>query len=117
YVLTFVSGAAVGLGLAAKGLSWLLDRHHDLTMAVLVGLLAGSLRALWPWVGRVEHAHSDGSVTSVPDPSVLLAPGPEWPAALALALAGFAFVTALAWFGRRRIATGDAVLAQEHDEV
>src|SRR5690606_39170999 len=41
YVLTFVGGAAVGLGLAAKGLSWLLDRHHDLTMTVLVGLLAG----------------------------------------------------------------------------
>ncbi|MDX1419816.1 MAG: DUF368 domain-containing protein [Rubricoccaceae bacterium] len=117
YVVTFALGAGVGLGLAAKALSWLLDRHHDLTMTVLVGLLAGSLRALWPWVERIEHVHSDGTVSAVPDPSVLLAPGPAWPAALALALVGFAFVTALAWLGRRRIGTGDEVLAHEHDEV
>ncbi len=117
YVAIFGLGAALGLGAAAKGLSWLLDRHHDLTMAVLVGLLTGSLRALWPWVGTVEHAHSDGTVEAVPDPSVLLAPGAEWPLALALALGGFAFVTALAWVGRRRLAAADEVLAEEHEEI
>ncbi len=117
YVATFVLGAAAGLGLASKGLSWLLDRHHDVTMAALVGLLAGSLRALWPWVGRVEHAHSDGSVSLVPDPSVLLGPGPEWPLALGLAAFGFAFVTFLAWLGRHRLAEADAALAHEHEEV
>lgn len=117
YVATFALGAGVGLGLAAKGLSWLLDRHHDLTMTVLVGLLAGSLRALWPWVGRVEHAHSDGTVELVPDPSVLLAPGADWPTALALAVLGFAFVTALAWVGRRQLDRGDELLAEEHEEV
>ncbi len=117
YVLTFALGAALGLGAVAKLLSWLLDRHHDLTMAVLVGLLAGSLRALWPWVGVVEHTSSDGTVEAIPDPSVLLAPGDGWPLALALALGGFAFVTALAWLGRRRLAAGDEVLAEEHNEV
>jgi putative membrane protein len=117
YVGTFALGAALGLGAAAKLLSWLLDRHHDLTMAVLVGLLTGSLRALWPWVGTVAHPHSDGSVTYVPDPSALLAPGEGWPLALALGLGGFAFVTALAWFGRRRLDTGEEILAAEHDDV
>ncbi|MEM1043650.1 MAG: DUF368 domain-containing protein [Bacteroidota bacterium] len=117
YVAVFALGAGLGLGAVAKLLSWLLDRHHDLTMAVLVGLLAGSLRALWPWVGTVEHVGSDGAIEAIPDPSVLLTPGPEWPVALALALGGFAFVTALAWLGRRRIATGDEVLAEEHDDV
>jgi putative membrane protein len=117
YVAAFVGGAGVGLGLAAKGLSWLLDRAHDWTMAVLVGLLAGSLRALWPWVGTVEHPHSDGTIELVPDPSVLLAPGAEWPVALGLALLGFAFVTALAWVGRKRLGEGDAILAAEHDQI
>lgn len=117
YVATFVVGAALGLGAAAKVLSWLLDRYHDLTMAVLVGLLAGSLRALWPWVGTVTHAHSDGTTSQVPDPSVLLAPGAGWPLALGLALLGFAFVTGLAWAGRRRLAQGDEILAHEHDDV
>ena len=113
YVLAFVGGAAVGIGLAAKGLSYLLDRHHDLTMTVLVGLLAGSLRALWPWVGQAEHVSSDGTVEQVPDPSVLLAPGPDWPLALALALAGFAAVSVLAYVGRRRIDPGDEILVEE----
>ena len=116
YVAAFAGGAGVGLGLAAKGLSWLLDKHHDLTMTVLVGLLAGSLRALWPWVGTAEHVGSEG-VEVVPDPSVLLAPGPGWPLALALAVVGFAAVTALAWVGRRRLDAADAALAKEHDEV
>ncbi len=117
YVATFALGAGLGLGLAAKGLSWLLDRYHDVTMTVLVGLLAGSLRALWPWVGTVEHAHSDGSVSVVPDPSVLLAPGADWPLALGLAALGFAAVTTLVVLGARRIDAGDDLLAREHDEV
>ncbi|MBA2528584.1 MAG: DUF368 domain-containing protein [Euzebyales bacterium] len=49
YVATFVAGCAVGLGLFSRLLEHLLTRHHSLTMAVLVGLMAGSLRALWPW--------------------------------------------------------------------
>lgn len=101
YVLTFMAGAAVGIGFAAKGLGYLLKHHHDRTMAVLVGLLAGSLRALWPWVGYISHAHSDGSISQVPDPSMLLAPGSGWPVALALAVGGFLFVTVLDGIGRR----------------
>ncbi|MEM1115447.1 MAG: DUF368 domain-containing protein [Bacteroidota bacterium] len=115
YVAAFCLGAGLGLGVAAKVLSHLLDRHHDVTMAVLVGLLAGSLRALWPWVGTVTHVGSDGVAEAVPDPSVLLAPGPGWPLALGLAVLGFAFVTALAWVGRRRLAVAEAVPA--HTEV
>ena len=113
YVLAVVGGAAVGIALAAKVLSYLLDHYHDVTMTVLVGLLAGSLRALWPWVGRAEHVSSDGTVEFVPDPSVLLGPGADWPVALALALGGFAAVTALAWFGRRQLDAGDEVLVEE----
>ncbi len=128
YVAAFAGGAGVGLGLAAKGLSWLLDRYHDLTMTVLVGLLAGSLRALWPWVGTAEHVGSDGVVERVPDPSVLLGPGADpatllggggvgWGPVLALALLGFGAVTALAWAGRKRLDQGDEILADEHDEI
>jgi putative membrane protein len=49
YVAVFVAGAVTGLGAFSKLLSWLLDHRHDATMAVLVGLMAGSLRKLWPW--------------------------------------------------------------------
>ncbi len=113
YVLTFVAGAAIGLGAFARLLGYLLEHRHDLTMAVLVGLLAGSLRALWPWVAFVEHVGSGGEVEMVPNPAVLLAPDGRWPVALALALAGFAFVTVLALIERRRVSEADEVLAEK----
>jgi putative membrane protein len=49
YVATFVAGAVIGLGTFAVILVRLLSHRHDGTMAVLLGLMAGSLRALWPW--------------------------------------------------------------------
>ncbi|HIL58154.1 MAG TPA: DUF368 domain-containing protein, partial [Rhodothermales bacterium] len=114
YVAAFALGAGIGLGLAAKGLSWLLDHYHDATMTVLVGLLAGSLRALWPWVGFVEHTSSDGTVEFVPDPSRLLSPNADpalllgdgsvgWTLAFGLVALGFGFVTLLTWVGRRQL--------------
>ena len=43
------AGAAIGLVTFAQILSWLFKRYHDLTVAVLIGLLLGSLRKVWPW--------------------------------------------------------------------
>jgi putative membrane protein len=89
YIAAFVVGAAGGLGVFAKLLSWLLEHRHDTTMAALVGLMVGSLRALWPW--QTEERG-------------LLAPPDELGAVLgiaALAVLGFAAVTALVRFGER----------------
>lgn len=42
-------GAAVGLISFSRLLSWLFRRHHNLTIAILAGLMLGSLRKVWPW--------------------------------------------------------------------
>lgn len=42
-------GVVVGLGVFSTLLNLLLERYHDTVMAALVGLMAGSLRVLWPW--------------------------------------------------------------------
>jgi putative membrane protein len=42
-------GAAIGLVTFAQILSWLFKRYHDYTVALLMGLLLGSLRKVWPW--------------------------------------------------------------------
>ena len=48
--LIFVGiGAAIGLVTFAQFLSWLFKRYHDLTVALLIGLMVGSLRKIWPW--------------------------------------------------------------------
>ncbi len=93
YVLVFIAGAALGLGLFSKVLDWLLHQFHDRTMAALIGLMAGSLRALWPWQNW-ETAGRDLHWPGAGDPvlSVLL-----------LMLLGFAFVAALTWYGQRRL--------------
>jgi len=49
YIATFALGAVIGLALFVKLLQWLLDRFHHLTLVVMTGLMAGSLRSLWPW--------------------------------------------------------------------
>ncbi|MDZ7771312.1 MAG: DUF368 domain-containing protein [Balneolaceae bacterium] len=51
-LLPFFGGAAVGLALFTRLLSWLLDRHYGPTLAVLIGFLVGSLYMIWPWQQR-----------------------------------------------------------------
>jgi len=42
-------GALVGLLLFSRVLNRLLNRYRDLVVSVLLGLMVGSLRVLWPW--------------------------------------------------------------------
>lgn len=49
YLVVFAGGMVLGLGSFSLVLGRLLAGFHDVTMAALVGLMAGSLRALWPW--------------------------------------------------------------------
>lgn len=49
-------GAVVGLALFSQVLHWALRHHHDVVLAGLIGLMAGSLRVLWPWPDGVESA-------------------------------------------------------------
>ena len=49
YIGTFAAGAVLGLALFVKLLQYLLAHRRHVTLVVLTGLMAGSLRALWPW--------------------------------------------------------------------
>ncbi len=49
YLGAFAVGAIVGLGSFVTLLTWLLNHRAEVTLAVLTGLMIGSLRALWPW--------------------------------------------------------------------
>jgi putative membrane protein len=61
----FLVGCVVGLGLFSQLLHWALDRHYDTVMAVLIGLMLGSIRVLWPWPEGVES-----TALSVPEDPV-----------------------------------------------
>ena len=42
-------GAVVGLISFARLLRWMLNKNHDLVVAILTGFMLGSLRKVWPW--------------------------------------------------------------------
>jgi putative membrane protein len=48
-IITFMAGAAIGLISFSHVLSWLLKKHHNLTIALLSGFMVGSLNKVWPW--------------------------------------------------------------------
>ena len=78
----FVLGCVVGLALFSQVLHWALSEHYDAVMAVMIGLMLGSLRVLWPW--------PDGAASvelGAPDEAVAVTVG--------LALFGFALVLAI----------------------
>lgn len=94
YIAVFVAGAGTGLGLFAKILNLLLHRYHDATMAALIGLIAGALRAIWPYAaaGTLRWPDAGDPVASV----------------VALGALGFSAVALLVWWGaRRRAKTSD----------
>lgn len=49
YIGVFMLGGIFGLSVFVTGLQWLLEHRHRITLVVMSGLMAGSLRALWPW--------------------------------------------------------------------
>jgi putative membrane protein len=78
-LLVFAVGCVVGLALFSQFLHWALTEHYDTIMAVLIGLMLGSLRVLWPWPDGANSVE-----LGAPDQAV--------PATLALVVLGLAVV-------------------------
>lgn len=102
YLGIFALGAVVGLALFVPVLQRLLERRRAITLAIMTGLMVGSLRALWPWQT---------------DDGALQAPGDDLLTMVGLMLAGAAVVVSLlvveSRLVRRRAASGEDVLEPE----
>ncbi len=90
-------GAVVGLLGFVRVLSWMLNHHHDVTVAVLVGFMIGSLRKIWPWkevVATMVDRH--GEVVPMIERNILPnVAGVEFWVALAIALVGFLLLSVI----------------------
>ncbi len=98
------TGAAIGLMSFARLVSWAFRHHHDLTVALLIGLMAGSLRKIWPWK-EVLSTRIDSHGIPVPLEEINVLPaglGAETWAVLGLALLGFALVLVIDRFAHHR---------------
>ena len=96
-IALFGAGAAVGLMAFARVLGWFFRRYHDLTIALLTGLMLGSLRKIWPWKETIEtRINRRGEEVPLVQANVLPeAWAGEAMGALALALFGLALVLVL----------------------
>ncbi|AJE33042.1 hypothetical protein B842_05965 [Corynebacterium humireducens NBRC 106098 = DSM 45392] len=59
-ILTFMAGAAVGIILFIKVLTWALEKHRTVSLTLMAGLMLGSLRSLWPWQDADANLLSPG---------------------------------------------------------
>ena len=94
-LLAFGSGMVIGLALFSQFLHLALQRYHDLVMAVLIGLMAGSVRVLWPWPGGVES-------------TAIELPQDEWVIAVVLAAVAFVIVVVVGAYAQRLEASEEA---------
>lgn len=109
YVLTAVSnrdlppvivvglGAVVGIIAFSRVLSFLLSRYYDITVAVLVGFMAGSLWKIYPWKDCVaSDLDRHGDFRCLAEQNILPDfASPEFAVAIGLAVMGFLLVNLL----------------------
>jgi len=97
-ILVFMAGAVFGLLSFSSLLRWLLQHHHDLTVAALLGFMIGALREIWPWK---DYLHVNeipvGDVNVLPN----LMAGETW-LAMGLMALGFGVVLIIEFTALRR---------------
>ncbi|MCP4682711.1 MAG: DUF368 domain-containing protein, partial [Desulfobacterales bacterium] len=85
------AGAVVGLITFVRLLNWLFNKYNDLTIAILTGLMLGSLRKIWPFKETLESI-TDSHENVIPMVQANILPD-QWntEAALGLCLAVVGF--------------------------
>ena len=97
------AGACIGIVAFSRLLGWLLKKYHDLMVAVLTGLMLGSLRKIWPWKETLDSmVNSHGKVIPLVQTNILPS---QWDieilTALALMATGLFVVLILDRMGER----------------
>ena len=95
-ILVFGLGCISGLVSFTHLLSYLLKKHHDITLALLTGFMVGSLNKIWPWK-RTLSTMIDRHGETVPKVQENILPqsmevDPQLGIAIACTVAGFLLI-------------------------
>jgi putative membrane protein len=103
-LLILTAGALVGLLSFVRVIGWVLKRYHDLTMAILIGLMLGSLRRIWPWKETLTTLLDSHGKQIPPVQTNILPPSfsSEVGLALLLMFIGFVVVFSLDFWARKK---------------
>ncbi len=100
----FILGIGVGVITFVRVLSWLFKNYHDATIAVITGVVIGSLNKIWPWKETIrEITTSHGKIIPIEQINI-------WPAsinnevgfAVGLMVIGFVMALNLNVFGNKK---------------
>ena len=108
----FTAGSAAGLVTLSHLLGYVLKHFKNMTTAVIIGFITGSLGVVWPWKktifllneggGPVLDSNGDRIIVNyeryLPDPS-----SPETWWAVGYILLGIVILIALEWYGKYRL--------------
>ncbi|OGG94971.1 MAG: DUF368 domain-containing protein [Candidatus Lambdaproteobacteria bacterium RIFOXYD12_FULL_49_8] len=94
-IACFCLGAFVGITSFSRVLSYLLHHYEKLTLALLTGLMAGSLRKVWPFKEVLEQVEIRGKLHVLRDQNIWPEIGTELGLAIGLAVLGFLLVMVL----------------------
>lgn len=101
-IIVFIAGAICGLLMFSRILNYLLERHHNIMMAFLTGLMAGAMKKIWPWKEVLEQIIVRGKPHVLVEKNVLpQGLDSEFFIALLLAVAGFFIVILLERFSQK----------------
>ncbi len=107
-LLPFAFGALIGITGFARILDWLLRRFPHAMLAMLAGLLVGSLWRIWPYQQLDKMAvHGKMKVVAA---TPFLPSAPEW-TIIGLAVIGFAAVLAIEWAATRKSGASESPLS------
>jgi len=95
-IAIFAIGCATGILGFSRFLSYMMDRHRNNTMALLTGVMLGSMRKIWPWKETLDSIIINGKVYILSTKNILPTQlDTEFVSTLGLALAGFILVLLL----------------------
>lgn len=61
-LLVFVIGSILGLILFSNLLSYLLKKHHQVSIATIIGFIFGSISIVWPWRETLYKTEENGNL-------------------------------------------------------
>ncbi|MDG5816800.1 DUF368 domain-containing protein [Chitinispirillales bacterium ANBcel5] len=111
FLTFFALGMIFGTLLFARVINWVLKRFYNGTIALLIGLMAGSLHALWPFKRVVvmdQYIRTPEGISLLNNISVytnintLPSGGSEFLQALLLCLSGISIMILLSYYGRKK---------------
>lgn len=70
-ILIFSSGCVCGLLIFSRVLRYFLRYHFNFTLSILTGVMAGSLRKIWPWKEVIKTQEMGGKLVVLQEKNIL----------------------------------------------